>query len=143
MHARKISLQKLFLLEYCSETSINFPVQKKKNESTYAKTMTIKSSQFQGSRRKVNSPTQKPLARIFMSDSKVYIPVKVYLKKIIGWNVRCEMNNIPLKSLQFFKASPRCCWCVDHPTSQNMLHKGFLGTLKMSLWEILTEDTGF
>lgn len=56
----------------------------KKIESTYAKTMTIKSSQFQGSRRKVNSPTQKPLARILMSDSKVYIPVKVYLKKTIS-----------------------------------------------------------
>ncbi|TNN29314.1 hypothetical protein EYF80_060537 [Liparis tanakae] len=33
--------------------------------------ITLKSSQFHGSRRNVNLPTQKPLARIFMSDSKV------------------------------------------------------------------------
>lgn len=56
---------------------MSFPFQKTK--CTYAKTMTTKSSQFHGSRRKVNSPTQKPLARILTSDSKVYIPVKVYL----------------------------------------------------------------
>lgn len=56
--------------------------------NTYAKTMTMKSSQFHGSRRKVNSPTQNPLARIFTSDSKVYIPVKVYL----GKRVHCDIN---------------------------------------------------
>lgn len=44
--------------------------------------MTLKSSQFHGSRRKVKPSKQKPLARIFISDSKVYIPVKVYLKCI-------------------------------------------------------------
>lgn len=70
-----------------------------KTESTYAKTMTIKSSQFQGSRRKVNSPTQKPLARIFTSDSKVYIPVKVYLGTRIHWDIKCEKNTIPCESL--------------------------------------------
>ncbi len=43
--------------------------------------ITLKSSQFHGSRRKVNFPTQKPRARIFMRDSKVYIPVNVYLVK--------------------------------------------------------------
>ena len=76
---------KIDLPEYYSETFKNFPGQKKKKiESTYAKTMTTKSSQFQGSRRKVNSPTQKPLARIFMSDSKVDSPVKVYLKERIS-----------------------------------------------------------
>lgn len=46
---------------------------------TYAMTMTQKSSQFHGSLRKVNLPTQKPRARILISDSNVYIPVKVYL----------------------------------------------------------------
>lgn len=44
--------------------------------------MTLKSSQFQGSLRKVKGPTQKPRARIFIRDSKVYIPVNVYLG---GW----------------------------------------------------------
>lgn len=38
---------------------------------THAMTMTLKSSQFQGSLRKVKGPTQKPLARIFMRDSNV------------------------------------------------------------------------
>lgn len=38
---------------------------------THAMTMTLKSSQFQGSRRKVKGPTQNPLASILMSDSKV------------------------------------------------------------------------
>lgn len=47
---------------------------------TYANVMTVKSSQFHGSRRKVKSSKQKPLAIIFISDSKVYIPVKVYLR---------------------------------------------------------------
>lgn len=40
----------------------------------------MKSSQFHGSRRNVKSSMQKPLDRILMRDSKVYIPVKVYLK---------------------------------------------------------------
>lgn len=40
-------------------------------QDTYAMRMTLKSSQFHGSRRKVNFPTQKPLARIFMRDSNV------------------------------------------------------------------------
>lgn len=61
-----------------------------KTECTYAKTMTTKSSQFHGSRRKVNSPTQKPLARILTSDSKVYIPVKVYLDTRIRWDIKYE-----------------------------------------------------
>lgn len=48
---------------------------------TYAMTITQKSNQFHGSLRKVNRPTQKPLARILMRDSKVYIPVNVYLRQ--------------------------------------------------------------
>lgn len=40
----------------------------------------MKSSQFHGSRRNVKSLIQKPLDSILMRDSKVYIPVKVYLK---------------------------------------------------------------
>lgn len=70
-------------------------------ECTYAKTMTTKSSQFHGSRRKVNSPTQKPLARILTSDSKVYIPVKVYLDTRIQWDIKYEENTTPCKSLFF------------------------------------------
>lgn len=69
-----------------------------KTENTYAKTMTTKSSQFHGSRRKVNSPIQKPLARIFTSDSKVYIPVKVYLDTRIHCDIKCENNMVPCKS---------------------------------------------
>ena len=42
--------------------------------------MTMKSSQFHGSRRNVKLSMQKPLDSILMRDSKVYIPVKVYLK---------------------------------------------------------------
>lgn len=61
--------------------------------------MTIKSSQFHGSRRKVNSPTQKPLARIFISDSKVYIPVKVYLDTRIHWDIKYEKNTALGESL--------------------------------------------
>lgn len=38
---------------------------------TYAMTMTLKSSQFQGSLKKVNGTTQNPRANIFMADSKV------------------------------------------------------------------------
>lgn len=38
---------------------------------TYANVMTVKSSQFHGSRRNVKSSKQKPLARILISDSKV------------------------------------------------------------------------
>jgi len=53
---------------------------KKQKTKTYAKVMTVKSSQFHGSRRKVKSSKQKPLAIIFISDSNVYIPVKVYLE---------------------------------------------------------------
>lgn len=40
-------------------------------KKTHAMTMTLKSSQFHGSLRKVKGPTQKPLARIFMRDSNV------------------------------------------------------------------------
>lgn len=53
----------------------------KKEWKTYANVMTVKSSQFQGSRRKVKPSIQKPLAIIFIRDSKVYIPVNVYLVK--------------------------------------------------------------
>lgn len=63
--------------------------------------MTTKSSQFHGSRRKVNSPTQKPLARILTSDSKVYIPVKVYLDTRIQWNIKYKENTTPCKSFIF------------------------------------------
>lgn len=38
---------------------------------THAMTMTLKSSQFQGSLKKVNGTTQNPLANIFIADSKV------------------------------------------------------------------------
>lgn len=38
---------------------------------TYAMTITLKSSQFHGSRRKVNACRQKPRARILTRDSKV------------------------------------------------------------------------
>jgi len=51
------------------------------NKHTYAMTITIKSNQFHGSLRNVNCPTQNPLAVIFISASKVYIPVKTYLLK--------------------------------------------------------------
>lgn len=46
----------------------------------------MKSNQFHGSLRNVNCPTQKPLATIFISASKVYIPVNAYLlkPKVIG-----------------------------------------------------------
>lgn len=40
----------------------------------------MKSSQFHGSRRNVKLSMQKPLDSILMRDSKVYIPVKAYLK---------------------------------------------------------------
>lgn len=40
------------------------------------------------------------------------------------------MNKISLKSSPFFEASPGCCWCVDHPTSQNSLHKRFQELVK-------------
>lgn len=42
-----------------------------KQDYTYAIEMTIKSSQFQGSLRKVKPSIQKPRATIFVSDSKV------------------------------------------------------------------------
>lgn len=42
-----------------------------RKEATHAILMTMKSSQFQGSLRKVNCPTQKPLDRIFMVASNV------------------------------------------------------------------------
>lgn len=54
----------------------------RKKSKTYANVMTVKSSQFQGSRRKVKPSMQKPLAIIFISDSNVYMPVNVYLEKI-------------------------------------------------------------
>lgn len=38
---------------------------------TYAMTMTVKSSQFHGSLKKVNGSIQNPLANIFIPDSKV------------------------------------------------------------------------
>lgn len=38
---------------------------------TYAMTMTLKSSQFQGSLRKVNFPMQNPRAKILTRDSNV------------------------------------------------------------------------
>lgn len=38
---------------------------------TYAMTMTVKSSQFHGSLKKVNGNRQNPLANIFIADSKV------------------------------------------------------------------------
>lgn len=38
---------------------------------TYAMEITLKSSQFHGSLKKVNGPTQNPLANIFIMDSKV------------------------------------------------------------------------
>ena len=46
---------------------------------TYAMEMTMKSSQFQGSRRNVKLSIAKPRATILVRDSKVQIPVKVYL----------------------------------------------------------------
>lgn len=49
------------------------------NEATHAILMTMKSSQFQGSFRKVNFPTQKPLDRIFMVASNVQMNVNTYL----------------------------------------------------------------
>lgn len=52
--------------------------------------ITLKSSQFQGSLRKVNGPMQNPLARIFIIDSKVYMPVKVYLN-MEGWEKEGEL----------------------------------------------------
>lgn len=52
------------------------------NCGTYAIMMTLKSSQFHASRRKVKPSMQKPLAIIFTSDSNVYIPVNVYLLKV-------------------------------------------------------------
>lgn len=48
---------------------------------TYAITITMKSSQFIGSLRKVNFPIQKPLDNIFNTASNVYIAVKTYLLK--------------------------------------------------------------
>lgn len=65
---------------YRSQNIVSFEASKK---GTYANVMTVKSSQFHGSRRKVKSSKQKPLAIIFISDSKVYIPVKVYLETSI------------------------------------------------------------
>lgn len=50
----------------CSKLNIELD-----NEATHAILMTMKSSQFQGSFRKVNFPTQKPLDRIFMVASNV------------------------------------------------------------------------
>lgn len=38
---------------------------------TYAMMMTVKSSQFHGSLKKVNGTIQNPLANIFIADSKV------------------------------------------------------------------------
>ena len=38
---------------------------------TYAITMTLKSSQFHGSLKKVKGTTQNPLANIFIADSNV------------------------------------------------------------------------
>lgn len=37
----------------------------------YTMTMTLKSSQFHGSLKKVNGTMQNPLAKIFIADSKV------------------------------------------------------------------------
>lgn len=93
-----------------SEIFMSVPFEKTEC-STYAKTMTIKSSQFHGSRRKVNSPTQKPLARIFIRDSKVYIPVKVYLDTRIHWNIKYEKNTAPCQSIYiiFFPNQPKRC----------------------------------
>lgn len=51
---------------------------------THAMTMTEKSSQFHGSLKKVNGTIQNPLANIFITDSKVYMAVKVYLEKEIA-----------------------------------------------------------
>lgn len=56
--------------------------------------MTVKSSQFHGSRRKVKSSKQKPLAIIFMSDSNVYIPVKVYLERRIKKLLKSEQVSV-------------------------------------------------
>lgn len=70
--------------------------------------MTVKSSQFHGSRRKVKSSKQKPLAIIFISDSKVYIPVKVYL----GTSVQKELVSFPLWSVSFLSLSPRTRWIL-------------------------------
>ena len=57
---------------------------------TYAMTITQKSNQFHGSLRKVNRPTQKPLARILMRDSKVYIPVNVHLRQCKRGRLLCK-----------------------------------------------------
>jgi len=50
------------------------------SHQTHAMEMTMKSSQFHGSRRNVKLSMQKPLDSILTRDSKVYMPVKVYLK---------------------------------------------------------------
>lgn len=44
---------------------------RRREQGTYAMTITLKSSQFHGSRRKVNACRQKPRARILTRDSKV------------------------------------------------------------------------
>lgn len=59
-------LDNLKICIYCTSLS-----QKIKRRATYAITITLKSSQFHGSRRKVNSVMQNPLANIFINDSKV------------------------------------------------------------------------
>lgn len=45
--------------------------------------ITMKSSQFHGSRRNVKDPIQKPRDTTLIVASKVYIPVKTYLKTIV------------------------------------------------------------
>lgn len=47
----------------------------------YAKAMTMKSNQFQGSLRYVNGVLMNPLAQTFKQDSNVYIVVKMILVK--------------------------------------------------------------
>lgn len=48
---------------------------------THITTITTRSKQFHGSRRKVNSFQTNPLADIFINISPVYMPVKRYLRK--------------------------------------------------------------
>jgi hypothetical protein len=49
---------------------------------TYAKLITIKSSQFQASRKNELLSSINPRANIFINASLVYITVKTYLNKI-------------------------------------------------------------
>lgn len=114
----KVRPQKLIFTGILCSPWFSWVCHFKNTECTYAKTMTTKSSQFQGSRRKVNSPTQKPLARIFTSDSKVYIPVKVYLDTIIQWHIKYEENRNNIYLYFFWLTQERhlleCgCWFMD------------------------------